>query len=91
MNKKYTYRALDQKRNKVVRGTIQTFNEFALEKTLLESNLILISFKEVKKSFLLNLISLEKITPKDLISFFIHFLYSPYLVVVSSLTPLFIF
>lgn len=72
MNRKYTYRALDQKRNKIVRGTMQTFNEFALEQTLLESNLVLISFKEINKGIFSNLSFLDRITPKDLITFFIH-------------------
>lgn len=69
-NKKYTYRALDQNKNKIIKGTIQLPNEYALEQTLLESNLALISFKEIKSSF--NLAFLEKITVKDLIAFFIH-------------------
>lgn len=51
---------------------MQTFNEFALEQTLLESNMVLISFKEVKKSILSSLGVLDRITPKDLITFFIH-------------------
>ena len=49
MAKNYTYRALDQRRNKVVKGSIQAFNEKALEQTLADSNMVLISFKEVKK------------------------------------------
>lgn len=71
MNKKFTYRALDQSRNKIVKGTIQTSNEFALEQILSESNLILISFKEIKSSTLI-FGFLERITTKDLITFFIH-------------------
>ncbi len=51
---------------------MQTFNEFALEQTLLESNMVLISFKEVKKGILSSLGVLDRITPKDLITFFIH-------------------
>lgn len=71
MNKKYTYRALDQFRNRIVKGTIQANNEYALEQMLLESNLVLISSKEVNGSA--SLFSfLEKITTKDLITFFIH-------------------
>ena len=69
-NKKYIYRALDQNKNKIIKGTIQLPNEYALEQTLLESNLALISFKEIKSSF--SLAFLEKITVKDLIAFFIH-------------------
>ncbi|MDD2840475.1 MAG: type II secretion system F family protein [Rickettsiales bacterium] len=72
MNKKFVYRALDQKRNKVVKGTMQAFNEFALEQTLSESNMVLISFKQVKRGFLSNLGILDRITSKDLITFFIH-------------------
>jgi len=72
MTKKYVYRALDQKRNKIVKGTLQTFNEFALEQTLAESNMVLISFKERKKSILSSLGIFDRITPKDLITFFIH-------------------
>ena len=71
MNKKYNYRALDQNRNKIVKGTIQASNEYALEQILNESNLTLISFKEIKAS-VLNLGFLDKITIKDLITFFIH-------------------
>lgn len=72
MTKNYIYRALDQRRNKVVRGNIQAFNEKALEQTLLESNMILISFKEVKKSFLSSLKLFNRITSRDLITMFIH-------------------
>lgn len=71
MNKKYNYRALDQNRNKIVKGTIQASNEYALEQILNESNLTLISFREIKAS-VLNLGFLDKITNKDLITFFIH-------------------
>jgi type IV pilus assembly protein PilC len=69
-NKKYTYRALDQNKNKIVKGSVQLPNEYALEQTLAESNLALISFKEVKKAISFSF--LEKITTKDLIAFFIH-------------------
>lgn len=72
MNKKYVYRALDQKRNKVIKGTMQAFNEFALEQTLSESNMVLISFKEVRKGVLSTLGIFDRITSKDLITFFIH-------------------
>ncbi len=71
MNKKYNYRALDQNKNKIVRGTIQALNEYALEQILNESNLTLISFREVKATTI-SLSFLEKITSKDLITFFIH-------------------
>ena len=71
MNKKYTYRAFNQSKNRVVKGVIQAANEYALEQILFESNLILISFKEIKTSSL-NLGFLDKITSKDLITFFIH-------------------
>ncbi len=71
MNRKFAYRALDQSRNKIVKGTIQTTNEFALEQILSESNLVLISFREIKSS-ILSFGFLDRITTKDLITFFIH-------------------
>lgn len=71
MTNRYTYRALDQNRNKIIKGAMQANNEYALEQALSESNLALISFKKVNDS-ILNLSFLEKITSKDLISFFIH-------------------
>lgn len=72
MNRKYSYKALDQSRNKTVKGTIEAGNELALEQTLSESNLALISYKEIKSSSFLNLGIFTKITTKDLITFFIH-------------------
>lgn len=72
MAKNYTYRALDQRRNKVVKGSIQAFNGKALEQTLLESNMILISFKEVKKGLFSSIKLFSRITSKDLITMFIH-------------------
>lgn len=72
MTKNYIYRALDQRRNKIVRGNIQAFNEKALEQTLLESNMVLISFKEVKKSFLSSSKLFNRVTSRDLITMFIH-------------------
>ncbi len=71
MSDKYTYKALDQNRNRIVKGTVQANNEYALEQILNESNLALISFKKINKSAL-NFAFLERITSKDLISFFIH-------------------
>ena len=71
MSDKYTYKALDQNRNRIVKGTVQANNEYALEQILSESNLALISFKKINKSAL-NFAFLERITSKDLISFFIH-------------------
>lgn len=71
MSDKYTYKALDQNRNRIVKGTVQAKNEYALEQILSESNLALISFKKINKSAL-NFAFLERITSKDLISFFIH-------------------
>ena len=50
MNRKFAYRALDQNKNKIAKGIIQAVNEFALEQILLESNLVLISFREIKVS-----------------------------------------
>lgn len=71
MSDKYTYKALDQNRNRIVKGTAQASNEYALEQMLSESNLALISFKKISKSAL-NFAFLERITSKDLVSFFIH-------------------
>ena len=71
MVRKYTYKALDQKKNRIVKGTIQAEHERALEQILMDSNLTLISAKEIKKS-IFDLTFLEKITTKDLITFFIH-------------------
>lgn len=71
MSDKYTYKALDQNRNRIVKGTAQASNEYALEQMLSESNLALISFKKINKSAL-NFAFLERITSKDLVSFFIH-------------------
>lgn len=73
MTKNYTYRALDQRRNRVVKGSIQAFNEKALEQTLNDSNMVLISFKEVKKGFFSSSKLFNRITSKDLITMFIHF------------------
>ena len=73
MTKNYTYRALDQRRNRVVKGSIQAFNEKALEQTLNDSNMVLISFKEVKKGFFSSSRLFNRITSKDLITMFIHF------------------
>lgn len=72
MAKNYTYRALDQRRNKVVKGNIQAFNEKALEQTLADSNMVLISFKEVKKGLFSSAKLFNRITSKDLITMFIH-------------------
>lgn len=72
MAKNYTYRALDQRRNKVVKGSIQAFNEKALEQTLADSNMVLISFKEVKKGLFSSAKLFNRITSKDLITMFIH-------------------
>lgn len=71
MNRKYSYRALDQSRNRIIKGSMQAASEYALEQVLSESNLVLISSREVKNSFF-SLGFLERITPKDLITFFIH-------------------
>lgn len=71
MIRKFIYRALDQNRNRIVKGTIQTTSEIALEQILSESNLILISSKEIRSS-VFSLGFLDKITTKDLITFFIH-------------------
>ena len=71
MSNKYTYRALDQNRNRIIKGTMQANNEYVLEQILSESNLTLISFKKINES-ILSLGFLDRITNKDLITFFIH-------------------
>ena len=71
MSNKYTYKALDQNRNRIIKGTIQANNEYALEQLLTESNLTLISFKKVNDS-LFGSGMFDRITSKDLVSFFIH-------------------
>ena len=65
MSDKYTYKALDQNRNRIVKGTAQASNEYALEQMLSESNLALISFKKINKSAL-NFAFLERITRKEM-------------------------
>lgn len=71
MTKNFSYRALDPKNNKIINGKIEAPNDNAVEQILAESNLILISTKEIQESFLLNLISSKKITTKELITLFI--------------------
>jgi len=71
MSKKYSYKALDQETGEIVRGRLPASNENELEHILKESDLMLISAKEIKVSKF-SLSFLDKITPKDLISFFIH-------------------
>lgn len=71
MTKNFSYRALDPKNNKIINGKIEAPNDNAVEQILAESNLILISTKEIQESFLLNLISSKKITAKELITLFI--------------------
>lgn len=71
MSNKYTYKALDQNRNRIIKGTIQANNEYVLEQILSDSNLTLISFKKINES-ILSLGFLDRITNKDLITFFIH-------------------
>jgi len=72
MARKYKYRALDQTRNKIVNGTVEAVSDLALEEYLSDSNLALISFREIKPISFLNLSAFSKITSKDLITFFIH-------------------
>lgn len=71
MAKTYSYKALDNKANRTIFGKVEAPNEFALEHILGETNLTLISAKEVKESTLLNFLSFKKITTKELISTFI--------------------
>ena len=71
MTKNFSYRALDSKNNKIISGKMEAPNEVAVEHILSDSNLILISAKEIKESFITNLISNKKITTKELITLFI--------------------
>ena len=71
MNKKFFYKALDQKNDRMVTGKIDAPSDVAVEQMLMESNLILISATEIKDSFLTNLLSSKKITAKEMITTFI--------------------
>lgn len=71
MVKHFSYKALDLKNNKTLNGKIEATSEIAVEQLLADSNLVLIEAKEIKESFLVNLISSKKITPKELITLFI--------------------
>jgi type IV pilus assembly protein PilC len=71
MAKKFSYKALDQQSGDTVRGEILSNNESELEQILRESDLVLISAKEITISRL-SLRMLNSITQKDLISFFVH-------------------
>ena len=48
MTKNFSYRALDPKNNKIINGKIEAPNDNAVEQILAESNLILISTKEIQ-------------------------------------------
>ena len=69
--KNFSYKALDVKNNKIINGRIEAPNEIAVDQMLSESNLILIKAKEIKNSFLTNLLTDRKITQKELITLFI--------------------
>lgn len=69
--KNFSYRALDVKNNKMISGKVEAPNEIAVEQILQESNLLLIKAKEIKNSFLTNLLSSKSITQKELITLFI--------------------
>ena len=71
MSKNFLYRALDPKNNKIINGKVEAPNDNAVEQILAESNLILISAREIKDSFLTSLLANKKITAKELITLFI--------------------
>ena len=71
MSKNFLYRALDPKNNKIINGKVEAPNDNAVEQILAESNLMLISAREIKDSFLTNLLANKKITAKELITLFI--------------------
>ncbi|MBR2141424.1 MAG: type II secretion system F family protein [Rickettsiales bacterium] len=72
MNKRFSYKALDSKNNKMITGKIEAPSDIAVEQILAESNLILISTTEIKESFLLNILTGGgKITTKEMITLFI--------------------
>lgn len=71
MSKSFLYRALDPKNNKIINGKVEAPNDNAVEQILAESNLMLISAREIKDSFLTNLLANKKITAKELITLFI--------------------
>ena len=53
-NKKFQYKALDSNTNDIIRGKTEAPSEFALEQILRESNLTLISAREIKQSKLMS-------------------------------------
>jgi type IV pilus assembly protein PilC len=68
----YSYKAINTKTDKTYYGKIEAPNELALEQILAETGLVLISAKEIKKSKLLDFLSLSnRITSKDMITLFI--------------------
>lgn len=71
MSKTFSYRALDSKNNKIIKGKIEAPNDVAIEQILADSNLVLISAVEIKESFLTNLLISNKITTKEMITLFI--------------------
>lgn len=72
MSKRYRYKGLDQRSNKIVRGTMQVNNEFALEQSLRDSQITLISYNEIKNSVFSKITIFDKITVKDIITIFLH-------------------
>ncbi|MDR1498931.1 MAG: type II secretion system F family protein [Rickettsiales bacterium] len=71
MARTYSYKALDVKNNKTILGKVEAPNEHALEQMLSESNLILISARLVKETVFSNLLSLKKITLKEMVTLFV--------------------
>lgn len=68
--RRYNYRAYEASRGEVIKGKIQAPNEYALEQILRDSNMVLISSREIKNSRISQFF--DRITTKDLITFFIH-------------------
>ncbi|MDR0571879.1 MAG: type II secretion system F family protein [Rickettsiales bacterium] len=67
----YSYRAIDNKTKKNIRGRIEAPSEIALEQILSETNLTLVSAKRIVQSKLSEFLSLSRINVKDMISLFI--------------------
>ena len=69
---KYIYKGINQKTNKMLRGEISANNAIELETLLKEMDVLLISYRVEKKSFLDKISFLDQITTKDLITLFSH-------------------
>ena len=68
----YSYKAIDAKTGRAIYGKIEAPNEIALEQMLAESDMTLVSAKEIKQSKLASFLSFAgSIKHKDLITMFI--------------------